>query len=62
MDELKTFAALGESWSIKLRRPLVALSDQDATRLNDRLGALELHSMTDVLPQYARWWHAASPS
>ncbi|PRX50857.1 hypothetical protein B0I33_1018 [Prauserella shujinwangii] len=58
VDELDTFADLGRSWSIRLRRPLVRLTDRDAGLLHRRLDAAEPEPLGRVLDQYARWWRS----
>lgn len=60
--ELDTFAGAGSHWSIRLRRPLLPLTDRDAELLRARLDALGPQPLEQVLDHYARWWRAATPS
>lgn len=57
VDGLDVFAGTGQAWSIRLRRPLVALSGGDATLLRRRLDAVAPQPLADVLAPYARWWN-----
>lgn len=60
--DLSGFVALGSSWSIRLRRPLVRLDDQDASIVQSCLRALDAYPLDEVLPQYARWWQHTGSS
>ncbi|OLT45210.1 hypothetical protein BJF85_02150 [Saccharomonospora sp. CUA-673] len=57
--ELDTFADAGANWSIRLRRPLVHLTDRDGGTIQNRLAALEPQPLDKVLDDYARWWRAS---
>lgn len=58
VPQLDTFADVGENWSIRLRRPLVRLTDRDGDLIRNHLAALEPQPLNDVLDDYARWWRA----
>ncbi|MDO8144522.1 hypothetical protein [Isoptericola sp. 178] len=53
IDRLAAFNGAGSAWSIRLRRPLVRFSDDDAVQLRNKIATL-------VGPRnespYTRWW------
>lgn len=59
VGELDTFRDLGRNWSIRLRRPLVGLTDRDASLLLRRLAEITPLPLGQVLDQYAHWWRRA---
>lgn len=56
VGELAGFAGMERSWSIRLRRPLVSLTQGDATVLHRHLDEHRLYPLAEVLDQYASWW------
>lgn len=56
---LDAFATLGSSWSIGLRRPLVALSDGDSARLDGLLRSVVDDDPAAIAP-YSRWFRLAA--
>ena len=60
VGELASFAGMERSWSIRLRRPLVSVTERDAALIQWHLESHRLHRLKDVLPEYARWWQAVN--
>ncbi|MDV6012288.1 hypothetical protein [Haloechinothrix sp. LS1_15] len=56
VGELASFTGMEDSWSIRLRKPLVAVTERDASYLRDQLERHTLHPLAEVLDDYARWW------
>jgi hypothetical protein len=54
-ERLDAFKGSGQSWSIRLRRPLVQLSDNDAQLLRRELSSLA-GPKADSLEPYLRWY------
>lgn len=61
LSDLYLFDGVGEYWSIRLRRPLVGLTEPDAEVIRHRLAEHRLHPLGDVLDTYARWWKPSEP-
>jgi hypothetical protein len=56
--ELDAFVDAGGGWPIRLRRPLVRLTERDADRLHRELGkvVMDAKSNVDAVAEYARWF------
>jgi hypothetical protein len=58
VPRLETFANAGQAWSIRLRRPLVRLTQGDATRLHRELvkAIRRGNSNVDAVADYSQWF------
>lgn len=58
VPRLESFAGPGHGWSFRLRRPLVRLTDSDATLLHRELVKMKRRDNSDVdaAAEYARWY------
>jgi hypothetical protein len=58
VPELDAFAGAGDAWPIRLRRPLLRLSERDAKRLRRELGKVVTDAKLNVaaVKEYARWF------
>jgi hypothetical protein len=58
VSRLETFADSGQAWSIRLRRPLVRLTQRDATCLHQELVKAVRHgnSNVDAVAEYSQWF------
>lgn len=56
VPELDLFHGVGQHWSFRIRRPLVALTDRDARKISRLLVRQRLHPLEDVIDIYAHWW------
>lgn len=55
VESLDVFGRSSHAWTILLRRPLLHLPDEDATRLGDLLTGVKTADTADA---YIRWWRA----
>lgn len=58
VGELDSFAGMERNWSIRLRRPLVPLSDRDASVLDGYLTQCQPRPLEEVIEPYAHWWRS----
>lgn len=54
VETLDAFGRTSHAWSIQLRRPMLRLSDSDASILLERLAAVD---PAETIDTYTRWWH-----
>jgi hypothetical protein len=55
---LRVFEGAPNSWSVRLRRPLLRLPAEDAEHLRRQLGTVGARPTRDLIDPYARWFAA----